>query len=153
MSFYYSLPLVIEAELAEARRTLGADLPRILGYYEEDGAKSVAQIEQAFAAGDAKAMVVPAHTLKGESRQFGAKRLGDIAEGIEMEARRCVEQHCPPSEVASEVAMLRGCFNETLALLKVDAAPRPPRASATPGPARFSPFASVPRTFGRRTTS
>ncbi|HZV57505.1 MAG TPA: Hpt domain-containing protein, partial [Sphingobium sp.] len=74
MSFYYTIPVVVEAELAEARRTLGAGMARILGYYEEDGAKSIGQVERALAEGNAAAMVIPAHTLKGESRQFGAKR-------------------------------------------------------------------------------
>jgi len=155
MSYYYSLPLVIEAELADARRMLGTGLPRILGYYQEDGAKSISAIEQALAGRNAAAMVIPAHTLKGESRQFGAKRLGDLAEAIEQTARRCVEHHSDPSEVAAEVAMLRGCFQETLAALNV--APSPvvqPHAAApssfTPPP-RPTPFASGPRTFGRRT--
>ncbi len=43
MSYYYSLPVVVELEFAEARKMLGTGLARILGYYEEDGAKSIAQ--------------------------------------------------------------------------------------------------------------
>ncbi len=152
MSFYYTLPVVIDAELAEARRTLGAGMARILGYFEEDGAKSIGQIERALADGNAAAMVIPAHTLKGESRQFGAKRLGDLAEAIEKTARRCVEEHTAPSEVAAEVAMLRGCFSETLAILRAAAGPQTPAPPQGHHPAvsRPSPFASGPRTFGRR---
>jgi len=153
MSFYYTIPVVVEAELAEARRTLGAGMARILGYYEEDGAKSIGQVERALAEGNAAAMVIPAHTLKGESRQFGAKRLGDLAEAIEKTARRCVEEHTSPSEVAAEVAMLRGCFSETLAILRTAAAPHSPATSQAHPAAvsRPSPFGSGPRTFGRRT--
>ncbi len=99
-------------------------------------------------------MVIPAHTLKGESRQFGAQRLGDIAEVIEKAARRCVEEHKAPGEVASEVAMLRGCFAETLGLLKVTTPQQPVVATsllATPHMAqRAAPLTSGPRTFGRR---
>jgi histidine phosphotransfer protein HptB len=149
MSHYYTLPLIVEAELAEARKMLGTGMARILGYYEEDGAKSISQIEQALAAQNAAAMVIPAHTLKGESRQFGCKRLGDLAEAIEHAARRCVEQHSAPSVVASEVATLRSCFSETLSALKgtssTSAAPSYPSAAGRP-----SPFAAGPRTFGRR---
>lgn len=150
MSYYYSLPVVIEAELAEARKMLGTGLARILGYYEEDGAKSISAIEQALATENAAAMVIPAHTLKGESRQFGASRLAELAEVIEKTARRCVEEHKAPGEVASEVAMLRGCFSETLDLLKATTPQASPSLLAMPHMARATPFAAGPRTFGRR---
>lgn len=153
MPYYYSLPVVAEAEFAEAQKMLGTGLARILGYYEEDGAKSIRMIEEAMANDHAAAMVIPAHTLKGESRQFGATRLGELAEVIESTARRCVEQHQPPTEVASEVAMLRGCFAETLDLLKAAAAPAPtPSLLASPHMARPSGFSGGPRTFGRRSS-
>ncbi len=154
MSYYYSLPVVTEAELAEARKMLGAGLARILGYYEEDGAKSIARLEEAMATENAAAMVIPAHTLKGESRQFGATRLGELAEVIEKTARRCVEQHMAPTDVASEVAMLRSCFTETLALLKAaaPAAPSPvlaPQSYQSTAPRPIT-LGNAPRTFGRR---
>ena len=150
MSYYYSIPLVAEAELAEARKMLGTGLARILGYYEEDGAKSIAAIEQALAGENAAAMVIPAHTLKGESRQFGASRLAELSEVIEKAARRCLEEHKAPSEVVSEVAMLRGCFAETLDRLRVSSPQPNPGLLATPHMARATPFAAGPRTFGRR---
>jgi HPt (histidine-containing phosphotransfer) domain-containing protein len=151
MSFYYSIPLVVTAELAEAQRLLGKEILRILDYYQEDGAKSIAQIEQALANGDPSSMVLPAHTLKGESRQFGAARLGDIAEAIENAARSCVEHHRKPDEVAVEVAMLRGCFTETL-LAFGRTAPEIPNLPP-PSPAaslRSIPLSRSSRTFGRR---
>lgn len=155
MSYFYSLPLVSEDELAEARQTLGPGLARILGYFEEDGAKSIAKIEQAMAASDAAAIVIPAHTLKGESRQFGARRLGDLAETIEKTARRCVEERCTPGEVATEIAMLRACFVETLTLLRASySGPPSPalfQANLAPIAPRPKTFATGPRTFGRRT--
>ena len=151
MSYYYSLPVVVEAELDEARKMLGTGLARILVYYEEDGAKSIALIEQALSDENAAAMVIPAHTLKGESRQFGAQRLAELAEVIEQTARRCLEEHKAPSEVASEVAMLRGCFAETLDLLRPVAAPSPTGSLlAQPHMARPASFVPGPRTFGRR---
>lgn len=148
MSYYYSIPLVNEAELMQARAAIGVDLVRIIGYFREDGAKSIVLIEEALAAGDAAAMVLPAHTLKGESRQFGGNRLGDIAEVIEKTARRCLEQHIAPDEVASEVAMLRGCFVETLAVL--DAAVPPVAHMHTPSGVRPATLGGAARTFGRK---
>ena len=50
-----------------ARGDLGADFIRILGYFRDDGAKSVDALEAAMRANNAVAMVLPAHTLKGDS--------------------------------------------------------------------------------------
>src|SRR3546814_11415523 len=63
------------AQIAQVRRELGAGFVRILGYFREDGIKSVSAIEDAIRRRNAPALVIPAHTLKGEARQFGAERL------------------------------------------------------------------------------
>ncbi len=62
-------------EYRASRAQLGAAFVRILGYFREDGTKSVLAIEDAMRDGDARGLVMPAHTLKGESRQFGAEKL------------------------------------------------------------------------------
>src|SRR3546814_16820404 len=67
---------------------------------------------------NAPALVIPAHTLKGEARQFGAERLSLMAEEIEMIARRCVEHHESPEELIEQVVALRPTFDETLPLLE-----------------------------------
>ena len=99
----------------QARTELGAGFVRILGYFREDGTKSVAAIEQAMRRMDAAAIVIPAHTLKGESLQFGAEPLGALAEYIEQAARRCVETRQTPSDLIEEVVKLRPLFEQTLA--------------------------------------
>src|SRR3546814_11549641 len=71
-------------EFRAARTQLGAAFVRILGYFREDGVKSVAAIEEALRARDARGLVMPAHTLKSEARQFGAEKLGERAEAVEM---------------------------------------------------------------------
>jgi hypothetical protein len=60
---------------AETRTVLGEAFVRVLGYFREDGIKSVAAIEQAMRERDSAKLVLPSHTLKGESWQFGAERL------------------------------------------------------------------------------
>lgn len=100
-----------------ARQGLGDAFPRILGYFREDGIKSLDAVEQAMRNRNAAALVIPAHTLKGEARQFGALRLAAMAEHIEMTARRCVETHDGPEELIETIADLRPCFIETLAVL------------------------------------
>ena len=76
-------PLVNWESFQQARSELGANFVRILGYFREDGIKSVDRIEDAMRSHNATAMVIPAHTLKGESRQFGADPLADLAETFE----------------------------------------------------------------------
>ena len=65
---------------------------------------------------DATALVVPAHTLKGEALQFGAEPLGALAEHIEQVARRCIETRESPSELLEHVVRLRPLFEQTLAM-------------------------------------
>ena len=107
--------LVDWAVFQRVRTELGADFVRILGYFREDGAKALGQIENALRAGNAAALVIPAHTLKGEARQFGAEQVADGAEKIEIVARRCVERHQAPDELIEEAVRLKPLFEETLA--------------------------------------
>lgn len=127
----------------QARQELGAAFVRILGYFREDGVKSVAVLEEAMRAGNSAAMVIPAHTLKGESRQFGAVPLSSLAEAIEMIARGCVERHDTPDEALEHIVALRPLFEQTLALLEREASPLVERRPA----AGFGRRAQTP--FGR----
>ena len=137
MSFEGST-LVDWPAFARARSELGAGFVRILGYFREDGVKSVAAIEAAMRGRNAAAMVIPAHTLKGEARQFGAEPLADLAETIETIARDCVELQDTPELALEHIARLRGMFEETLTLLEREANPLVARRPAAGG-------------FGRRT--
>jgi len=120
---------------AAARANLGANFIRILGYFEEDGAKSVGAIEAAMRARNSVAMIIPAHTLKGEARQFGAQPLAAAAETIETIARDCVETKDAPDAALPQVVGLRRLFEETLALLQREANPLVERA--VPAARRF----------------
>ncbi len=113
-----------------SRAELGPGLIRILGYFREDGEKSVQAIEQAMREENAVALVIPAHTLKGESRQFGAEPLAAIAEKIEEVARSCIETHRFPDELIPDVVALRKMFERTVTLF--DQATNPLRTRAAP---------------------
>ncbi len=116
--------LVVDPEVFEkTRATLGAPFIRIIGYFGEDGAKAVTEIESAQRGGNAVAMVMPAHTLKTEARQFGGMALGDLAESIERQARRCVENQEKPDDLLVPVAKLRPLFRETLEILERETNP------------------------------
>ena len=102
----------------KSRTELGPGFIRILNYFKEDGEKSVAQIENAMREENTAQLVLPAHTLKGESRPLGAEPLAKIAELIETTARFCVETHRFPDELVPEVVELRRLFNETAELFE-----------------------------------
>lgn len=99
----------------QTRALIGNDFAKILGYYRDDAAKCVVAVEQAYKLRDAVSMVRPAHTLKGDSLQFGGEAIGRLAEHIEHSARRCVEGHSAPDSLDSEILRLRPLLIETLA--------------------------------------
>ena len=113
------------------RAELGPGFIRILSYFREDGAKSLAAIEQAMHSQDTVALVIPAHTLKGESRQFGAEPLAAVAEQIEQTARFCIETHRFPDELVPDVVKLRKLWNQTMQLF--EEATNPLQKRAAPG--------------------
>jgi histidine phosphotransfer protein HptB len=115
----------------KSRTELGPSFIRILSYFREDGTKSIAQIEQAMREENTAALVIPAHTLKGESRQLGAEPVAKIAELIETTARFCVESHRFPDELVPEVVELRRLFGETVELFDKATNPLMTRAAPT----------------------
>jgi HPt (histidine-containing phosphotransfer) domain-containing protein len=129
-----------------SRSELGPGFIRILGYFREDGVKSVGQIEQAMREQNTAALVIPAHTLKGESRQLGAEPLAKVAELIESTARFCVESHRFPDELVPKVVELRRLFEQTVE--QFDKATNPLMARSRPGAAGFGRKASN-QDFGR----
>ena len=125
-------PDIVDWALFEKNRAeLGPGFIRIISYFREDGAKSVAQIEQAMRDENTAALVLPAHTIKGEARQLGAEPLAVIAELIETTARMCVETHRFPDELIRDVVELRRLFQETVE--KFDKATNPLRTRAPQG--------------------
>lgn len=112
----------------KCRAELGPGFIRILSYFREDGTKSVAEIEQAMREQNTVALILPAHTVKGEARQFGAEPLAQVAELIEQTARLCVETHRFPDELVPEVVQLRRLFNETVELFEKATNPLQTRA-------------------------
>ena len=129
-----------------SRSELGPGFIRILGYFREDGAKSLGQIEQAMREQNTTALVIPAHTLKGEARQLGAEPLAKVAELIETTARFCVESHRFPDELVKDVVELRTLFDRTVELF--DKATNPLMSRARTAPAGFGRKVSN-QDFGR----
>jgi HPt (histidine-containing phosphotransfer) domain-containing protein len=124
-------PDIVDWGLFEKNRAeLGPGFIRILSYFREDGAKSVSQIEQAMRDENTAALVIPAHTIKGEARQFGAEPLASVAELIESTARLCVETRRFPDELVASVVELRQLFDQTITLFDKATNPLLTRAPA-----------------------
>jgi HPt (histidine-containing phosphotransfer) domain-containing protein len=150
---YRDHPLIGESDLAAARRELGQALPRILGYFRQDGIASLSAIERAMQSANPTAMVLPAHSLKGESRQLGAERLGELAQHLEITARRCIEDRTDlPTDLAEHVRDLRPLFHETIVQLeRMIGTPDAPASVAAVISQRPRPLTSLQRpVFGRR---
>ena len=133
-------------QFERSRAELGPGLIRILGYFREDGVKSLGQIEQAMREQNTPALVIPAHTLKGEARQLGAEPLAKIAELIESTARFCVETHRFPDELVKDVVELRKVFEQTVELF--DRATNPLMSRTRTAPTGFGRKAGN-QDFGR----
>lgn len=121
------------AHFERSRAELGPGFIRILGYFKEDGVKSIAQIEQAMREEKTAALVLPAHTLKGEARQLGAEPLAETAELIESTARYCIESHRFCDELVPHVVELRRLFERTVAAFDKETNPVLTRAAPSGG--------------------
>jgi HPt (histidine-containing phosphotransfer) domain-containing protein len=140
------LPDTVNWALFEKNRAeLGPGFIRIISYFREDGAKSLAQIEQAMRDENTTGLVLPAHTIKGEARQLGAEPLAAMAELIETTARLCMETHRFPDELVPQVVQMRKLFRETVDLF--DKATNP-LVSRGPAPSGFGRKANN-QGFGR----
>ena len=121
------------AYFEKSRAELGPGFIRILSYFKEDGVKSIVQIEAAMRQQNTTALVIPAHTLKGEARQLGAEPLAKVAELIESTARFCIESRRFPDELVPEVVELRRLFTETVELFDKETNPLQTRPNGTGG--------------------
>jgi HPt (histidine-containing phosphotransfer) domain-containing protein len=130
------LPDIVDWALFEKNRAeLGPGFIRILSYFREDGSKSLDQIDQAMRDENTTALVIPAHTIKGEARQLGAEPIATIAELIESTARLCIESHRFPDELVPQVVELRKLFGRTVEAF--DKATNPLLTRGPAGPAGF----------------
>ena len=127
------LDIIDWVHFEKSRGELGPGFIKILGYFREDGAKSLMQIEQAMHDHNTVALVIPAHTLKGEARQFGAEPLAVVAEKIETTARFCIESHRFPDELVPDVVELRRLWQRTMELFEKATNPLQSRAAPSGG--------------------
>jgi CheY-like chemotaxis protein len=78
----------VDAQIfASAAEMLREKLGLVVSYYIEDADNYINRIAAALEANDPVNVMVPAHTLKSSSRQFGVTRLADLAARAEVAAR------------------------------------------------------------------
>jgi two-component system, sensor histidine kinase and response regulator len=82
-----TLDLAVLAALSASVGDDDAFVADLVETYLDDGATQLEGIGQAVKAGDAEALVRPAHTLKSASLTVGAARLGEISRGLEQLGR------------------------------------------------------------------
>jgi HPt (histidine-containing phosphotransfer) domain-containing protein len=83
-------PVLDEATLADVRASVADDaefVADLVRTYLADGPAHLTAIADAVTAGDAAALVRPAHTLKSSSATIGAMRISARARRLEMAAR------------------------------------------------------------------
>ena len=115
--------LVDWAKFARMRTELGAISCASSAISARMARKRSRRIEEAMHRRDAAALVLPAHTMKAEARQFGAEPLGDLAEEIEQAGRRALESRLFPDEILPQVARLRPIYLRTMALFERETNP------------------------------
>jgi HPt (histidine-containing phosphotransfer) domain-containing protein len=109
-------PLLDPAVLAELRQSVGDDdefIADLVATYVAEGGDHLAAMEAAASAGDAGAIVRPAHTLKSSSAALGALRLAAMARDIELSGRAG-----DAWGLAQRVADARTAWDETLDALR-----------------------------------
>lgn len=86
----HDAPIVDAAVLEELAASVGGDrgfVLQLIEAYHADSAGQLQAVEEAVAAGDAPALVRPAHTLKSSSATLGAQRLSLQARALERAGR------------------------------------------------------------------
>ena len=106
-------PLLDPVLLAEAKAMLQEKFPRVIGYFLEDSARYISEIEAGLVAGQIDAVVPPAHTLKSSAWQIGACRLSNRAKAIELEAKEVLKTGSDRSALISSAQDIRVIFDLT----------------------------------------
>jgi HPt (histidine-containing phosphotransfer) domain-containing protein len=111
-------PILDEAILAELSHSVEGDdsfVRELIDAYAADGASHLAAIEGAGAAGDAEALVRPAHTLKSSSATLGAPRVAAVARRLEMAGRSGA---LDTDATAGDLAIVRSEWEAAVAALR-----------------------------------
>jgi HPt (histidine-containing phosphotransfer) domain-containing protein len=105
-----------DAVLEALRTSVGGDdafVADLVGTYLTDARAQLEAIHAAVGAGDAAALVRPAHTLKSASFTVGAMRLGEVARTLEQRARNAALDGT--SQLAADARQEFGAVDEALA--------------------------------------
>jgi HPt (histidine-containing phosphotransfer) domain-containing protein len=106
----------IDALRHEARAS-GPDLfGKLLAFFRQEAAESMALIERAMASGDTAAMRLAAHKMKGSAGTLGARALTALCAALEREP-----DVVDAKDLAAHVAAIRAEIPRVLAALEMEA--------------------------------
>jgi HPt (histidine-containing phosphotransfer) domain-containing protein len=111
-----AVPVLDQAVVDDLRDAIGGDdefVRDLIATYVDEAGTHLDGLAAAAAAGDAEAMVRPAHTLKSSSASIGAMRLSVICRDLETAGR---DRQADGMHEA--VALVRSTWTETLQALR-----------------------------------
>ena len=110
-------PTILDQQVLDAlRESVGGDdtfVADLVATYLAEGAEHMAEMDAAAAAGDAAAIVRPAHSMKSSSAALGAARMSSISRDIEFAGREG-----RPEGLAASVQDARATWEATVAELR-----------------------------------
>lgn len=109
-------PIIDHAVIADLRESTGGDddfVRELVEAYVAEAVGYLDEMRRAASAGDATAIIRPAHTLKSSSATLGAMRLAGISRGIE-EAGRAGRS----DDLVVDVARAQAAWDETIDALR-----------------------------------
>jgi HPt (histidine-containing phosphotransfer) domain-containing protein len=114
------------AVVAQTLEMLGESYVHVLGLFERDGRRYLAQIELALANMHAASLSQAAHPLKSSAQQMGARRCSEIAAQMEIQSRQMQETGATDFTALSVLyPQLRDVFETSVAALKQQSASIP----------------------------
>lgn len=111
------LPVVDKPVFEDARAMMRDKFSEMVQYYIEDAQDYIKHILQGVDEGDASKVAAYSHTIKSSSKQLGALVVADIAEKIELNARRIADDDGDIKTVELDVAKLESSFVEFMGFL------------------------------------
>lgn len=101
----------------EAKILFHQKYPQMLGYYQEDVARYLREIEEALAVADIEGVIRPAHTIKSNSRNMGALKLSLLAGDMEALAKNAQAESVSIVTFQEKARLMHDVFSHTVGIL------------------------------------
>ena len=127
--------LIDWARFALVRDYADRRMPRLLGFFQEDGERYLASCERAARHRNHVALVGHLEQLRRDCVQIGALGVAQLAEEIENEARDIIDNGLVRFALPPHLPALRSAFEETIQAMEAEIRPvEAPQTSRSPIP-------------------